>query len=68
MELKRKAVIAYYQGNQAIGIDIVKQSGANTVEVAKNVKTILNEIKASLPEGVHVDIVSDNSASIEDSS
>jgi len=64
---EEKSSIAYYQGNQAIGIDIVKQSGANTVEVAKNVKTIVNEIKSSLPEGVQVDIVSDNSVSIEDS-
>ena len=64
---EEKSSIAYYQGNQAIGIDIVKQSGANTVEVAKNVKKIVNEIKSSLPEGIHVDIVSDNSTSIEDS-
>jgi len=64
---EEKSGIAYYQGNQAIGIDIVKQSGANTVEVAKNVKEIVNEIKSSLPEGIQVDIVSDNSTSIEDS-
>ncbi len=64
---EEKSSIAYYQGNQAIGIDIVKQSGANTVEVAKNVKKIVNEIKSSVPDGVHVDIVSDNSTSIEDS-
>ncbi|MFW2490318.1 efflux RND transporter permease subunit [Clostridium chromiireducens] len=60
-----KTSLAFYQGNQSIGINIVKQSGANTVEVAKNVKAILNEIKGSLPEGVHVDIVSDNSESIQ---
>ncbi|OOM75599.1 multidrug resistance protein MdtC [Clostridium puniceum] len=64
---EEKSSIAYYQGNQAIGIDIVKQSGANTVEVAKDVKQIINEIKASLPEGIQVDIVSDNSTSIEES-
>ena len=65
--IEEKSSIAYYQGNQAIGIDIVKQSGANTVEVAKEVKKVIDEIKASSPEGVHVDIVSDNSTSIEDS-
>lgn len=62
---EEKTSLAFYQGNQSIGIDIVKQSGANTVEVAENVKAILNEIKGSLPEGVHVDIVSDNSESIQ---
>lgn len=64
---EEKSSVAYYQGNQAIGIDIVKQSGSNTVEVAKNVKKIVEEIKASAPEGVQVDIVSDNSTSIEES-
>ncbi|WP_238948154.1 efflux RND transporter permease subunit [Clostridium sp. YIM B02569] len=62
-----KTSIAYFQGNQAIGIDIVKQSGANTVEVAKEIKKVLDEVKSSLPEGVKMDIVSDNSTSIEDS-
>ncbi|OOM75605.1 multidrug resistance protein MdtB [Clostridium puniceum] len=60
-----KTSLAFYQGKQSIGIDVVKQSGANTVEVAEGVKSKLNEIKASLPDGVHVDIVSDNSESIQ---
>jgi hydrophobe/amphiphile efflux-1 (HAE1) family protein len=62
---EEKTSVAFYQGSRSIGIDIVKQSGANTVEVAKNVKSILNQIKGSLPEGAHVDIVSDNSESIQ---
>ena len=57
---------AYYQGNPAIGIDIVKQSGSNTVEVAKDAKAALEQVKASLPKGMHADIVSDNSTSIKD--
>jgi HAE1 family hydrophobic/amphiphilic exporter-1 len=57
---------AYYQGNPAIGVDIVKQSGSNTVEVARDVKTVLNQLKASLPKNMHVEIVSDNSTSIQD--
>ena len=64
---EEKSSIAYYQGNQAIGIDIVKQSGANTVEVAEEVKKIINEVKASLPEGIQLDVVSDNSIAIEES-
>ncbi len=57
---------AYYQGNPSIGIDIVKQSGANTVQVAKDVKAALAQVQASLPKGMHVDVVSDNSTSIQD--
>lgn len=62
-----KDSVAYFNGTEAIGIDIVKQSGANTVEVAENVKKIISNIQSSLPEGVHVDIVSDNSTTIEES-
>jgi HAE1 family hydrophobic/amphiphilic exporter-1 len=57
---------AYYQGNPSIGIDIVKQSGSNTVQVAKDVKTALAQVQASLPKGMHADIVSDDSTSIQD--
>lgn len=57
---------AYYQGNPSIGIDIVKQSGSNTVEVAKEVKAALDQIKTSEPNGMHVEIVNDNSKSIQD--
>jgi len=57
---------AYYKGNPSIGIDIVKQSGANTVEVAKEVKAALDQIKTSTPNGMHVEIVNDNSKSIQD--
>jgi HAE1 family hydrophobic/amphiphilic exporter-1 len=64
---KDKSSIAYFQGNKSIGIDVVKQSGANTVEVAKEVKKIVNEMKASLPDGVKMEIVSDGSIAIEDS-
>ncbi|MDQ7096547.1 efflux RND transporter permease subunit [Desulfosporosinus sp. PR] len=59
--------LSMYQGKQAIGIDIVKQSGANTVEVADAVKKELSNLKAYIPRGVNVDIVRDNSESISDS-
>ena len=62
-----KDSVAYFNGAESIGIDIVKQSGANTVEVATGVKEIISDIQSSLPEGVHVDIVSDNSTTIEES-
>ncbi|MFT8343278.1 MAG: efflux RND transporter permease subunit [Clostridium beijerinckii] len=56
---------AYYDGKPAIGIDIVKQSGSNTVQLADDVKKTLTKLKSSLPKGVHVDIVSDDSVSIQ---
>jgi len=59
--------LSRYQGKPAVGIDIVKQSGANTVEVADEVKRALSDLNASLPSGINVDLVRDNSESIRDS-
>ncbi len=42
---------AYYDGKPAIGIDIVKQSGSNTVQLADDVKKTLTKLKSSLPKG-----------------
>ena len=59
--------ISYYDGKEAIGIDIIKQSASNTVSVADNVKNQLNLIKGVLPPGIDISIVADNSVSIRDS-
>ena len=63
--IQERTSLAYYAGKPAIGIDIVKQSGANTVELAQNAKNALNKLKSSLPKGVHIDIVSDDSVAIQ---
>ena len=59
--------ISYYDGKEAIGIDISKQSGSNTVLVADNVKKQLELIKGFLPPGIDIAVVADNSVSIRDS-
>jgi HAE1 family hydrophobic/amphiphilic exporter-1 len=51
----------------AIGLDIMKQSGSNTVEVVKNVKQEMEKIKKDLPAGVQMTLVRDNSKNISDS-
>ncbi|MHB8126742.1 MAG: efflux RND transporter permease subunit [Desulfitobacteriaceae bacterium] len=59
--------ISYYDGKEAIGIDISKQSGSNTVRVADDVKEQLELIKGFLPPGIEIAVVADNSVSIRDS-
>lgn len=59
-----KESMAFYQGKASMGIDIVKQSGGNTVEVADALKTAISKIQASLPKGVNISIVRDNSVNI----
>lgn len=53
--------LSYFNGNQCIGIDIVKQSGTNTVEVTDAAKAEIEKIKSSLPDGVGIKVVYDNS-------
>lgn len=59
--------LARFQGRPAIGIDLTKQSGANTVSVAEDIKQGLAELKSQLPPGVTIDIVRDNSVWIRES-
>ena len=56
-----------YRGFPAIGIDIVKQSGSNTVKVAGNINKAVEKLKKELPPGMNLDIVKDNSVYIRES-
>ena len=64
---KDRDSLSYYNGQECIGINIVKQSGANTVAVAGDLKKELSRIQEVLPIGVKVDVVSDNSTEINSS-
>lgn len=59
--------IALVDGNQAIGIDLLKVSGANTVDVANQVRDALPALRATLPEGATLDVIVDNSIQIQQS-
>ncbi len=52
-------------GRPAVGLGIVKQSTANTLDVARAVKTTLPELQARLPEGANLTIGFDSSIFIE---
>jgi HAE1 family hydrophobic/amphiphilic exporter-1 len=64
--VKERESYARYQGSPAVGLDIVKQSGTNTVEVAEKIKEAVTELQQELPPGVSLEIVSDNSVYIRD--
>src|SRR5438132_1055889 len=57
--------IANVNGAGTVLLQIRRQSGTNTVEVVKEVKTRLAELKANLPAGYNVRIVRDLSEFIE---
>ncbi|WP_371381330.1 efflux RND transporter permease subunit [Sporomusa aerivorans] len=54
-------------GQAALGVDIMKQSGGNTVKVVDNIKGQLESIKRDLPPGVDLVVVRDNSKTIKES-
>ena len=51
----------------AVGLDILKQSGANTVAVVDTVKKAIKGLQAELPPGTTIDMVRDGSIMIRDS-
>lgn len=56
-----------WQGQAAVSLQVQKQSGTNTVEVADALAASLDRVRARLPEGVQMDVVSDNARFIRSS-
>ncbi|MGA7633662.1 MAG: efflux RND transporter permease subunit [Terriglobales bacterium] len=47
------------QGKDVVAIDVLRQSGANTVKVADNVRAMIGELNSQLPAGVQLLVVHD---------
>ncbi|HEV2867158.1 MAG TPA: efflux RND transporter permease subunit [Allosphingosinicella sp.] len=52
-------------GNPAIGLAIIRQSGANTLAVAEAAKDMVEQVRPSLPEGMEITVGSDESQFID---
>ena len=52
-------------GEQAIGLGIVRQSGANTLQVANDAKKEMEEVRKILPQGMEMAVSFDSSLFIE---
>jgi multidrug efflux pump len=59
--------VARYNGRPAIGLGIVKQTKASTVDVAREVRDVLPELRGELDEGMRIDVAYDSSRFINDS-
>lgn len=59
--------LAFVDGVRAVSLDVLKISGANTVEVADGVAAALDEIRGRLPAGTQLQVVRDNSVNIRQS-
>jgi multidrug efflux pump len=58
---------ARYKGKPAVGLGVVKQSKANTVEVAKGIKAEVARMTPTLPAGIETFFAYDESVFVEDS-
>ncbi|HVH10787.1 MAG TPA: efflux RND transporter permease subunit [Gemmatimonadales bacterium] len=58
---------AYVNGERAVALEVRKTSGANTVQVADGVKRVMAELDRTLPHGVRLAAVRDNSTWIRNS-
>ncbi|MEG8946867.1 efflux RND transporter permease subunit [Rosettibacter firmus] len=65
--LKDRTINVRLNGGRGLQIIVQKQSGANTVEVARNVKAKLEQIKKNLPSDVKIDVIVDTSEYIVNS-
>ena len=60
-------IAAWYNGNRAIVLAILRQPGTNTIEVVQSIKDILPSFQHDLPASVNLDILYDRSVPIKES-
>lgn len=60
-------VFARVNGQPAIGVDISRQSVGNTLEISKDVRAAVEELRIELPDDVDIIITSDDGVFIEGS-
>ncbi len=58
---------AWYNGKRSELLLIFRQPGGNTTEIVDRIKAMMPRLLASIPQTVHVDLMSDRSQSIRDS-
>jgi HAE1 family hydrophobic/amphiphilic exporter-1 len=63
---KERETIARYNGQESVGLLVFKESGANTVAVADDVRETLRRLESEYP-GMHVDVASSQAGFISDS-
>jgi hydrophobic/amphiphilic exporter-1 (mainly G- bacteria), HAE1 family len=65
--IEEQRSLALISGLPAVALDILKQSGANTVGVVDQVKKTIARLQPELPAGTTIDVVRDASIIIRDS-
>jgi HAE1 family hydrophobic/amphiphilic exporter-1 len=62
---KDPAIIVYVNGQKGINIQILKESGSNAVQISRQIHSSLGSINRSLPSGVELNILSDDTTLVD---
>ena len=65
--VEEQRTLALVNGQNAVSVDVIKQSGANTVAVVKAVRKEIAGLERDLPAGATVEVVRDGSVAIRES-
>ena len=65
--VKDRKSLARVNGERAVGLNILKQSGSNTVKVADAIKAQIAKVQGELPADLQITLARDNSVFIRDS-
>lgn len=65
--IKEKTSLTRINGKSAVGLNIIKQSGSNTVQIAEEVKKQIEELEKEIPADINIFLAKDNSVQIEES-
>lgn len=57
--------LVYIDGQRGINVQIVKESGSNAVQISRQVHSVLKSINKSLPAGVTVEVLSDDTTLVD---
>lgn len=66
-DLSDLRALSRYNGKPAVGLGVVKQHGANAVEVGKRLYSKIEKLRPTLPAGYHMDVRLDTTQFIRDS-
>ncbi|MEJ6396173.1 efflux RND transporter permease subunit [Gymnodinialimonas sp. 2305UL16-5] len=61
------SVLSRVNGETAVGLDITRQSTANTLDISREVNAAVTELQSQLPDGVELFVASDDGVFIEQS-
>jgi multidrug efflux pump len=62
--IENAELAAWYGGEPAVILDVQRQPGANTIDVVDAVRALLPKLRATLPPGLKVSVVSDRTVTI----